>query len=122
MGKVNHDSKRQRRIRKKRQKENNPLLYYYNVHKQNAVKRELEFSITFEYWKKLWNNDIVNMKNKGLTLDRINPKKGYTNRNVRLISLTENATNGATIDKEIHNGKKTTADKKRAEQDYSSDF
>lgn len=110
--KVNHDSKRQRRIRKQRQKENNPLLYFYNIKKQTAKQKGIEFELTFLQWCKLWNNDIVNLKNAGYTIDRKNPLKGYTKTNVRLLTASENYSNGATIDKEIHNGTSKFKDKK----------
>jgi hypothetical protein len=110
--KVNHDSKRQRRIRKQRQKENNPLLYFYNIKKQSAKQKNLDFELTFQQWCKLWNNDIVNLKNEGYTIDRKNPLKGYTKANTRLLSAYENSYNGATVDKDIHNGKSKFKDKK----------
>lgn len=115
--KVNHDSKRQRRIRKQRQKENNPLLYFYNIKKQSAKQKEIPFDLTFQQWCNLWQNDIVRLKNEGYTIDRKNPLKGYTKANTRLLSAYQNSYNGATVDKDIHNGR-STASKKTKEETF----
>jgi hypothetical protein len=114
--KVNHSSKRQWKIRKARQKENNPLLYHYNIKKQSAKQSGKDFTLTFQQWCDIWKNDIVKLKKDGFTLDRKNPKKGYTKANTRLLQFSDNYSNGATIDKQIHNGTATQATKNRKEK------
>ena len=114
--KVNHNSKRQMKIRKARQKENNPLKYYYNMTKQNAKRRGHEFTITEKEFQKIFKNDIVGNKEQGYVLDRINPLKGYVKGNVRIVSAYQNSSQGAGIDKQIHNGNGTV--KQKIEEEF----
>lgn len=129
MARINHNSKRQRRIRKQNQKARNPLKYFFNAFKQNAKRKGRKFELTFDDYAKIWTGKNAkkwaeNMRRaeKGLpkkwVIDRVNPKLGYKKSNVQIISLRANASKGATYDKDIHNGVKP----ERAADEFQDDF
>lgn len=82
-----------------RRKANDPVGYFFDISKQNAKNRGLEFSITKEYFKSLVDQtDYLKrggMSNSSLTLDRIDNSKGYVKGNVQVITFEENREKGA---------------------------
>lgn len=77
-----------------RYKNNNPVAYTYQMIKCNAKRRGHEFTITLEYFEQ-WAIDNEYMENKGrlatsMSIDRIDPSKGYVPGNLQPLSLSEN--------------------------------
>jgi len=77
-------------------KESNPLRYYYNITKQAARQRgkvwELSFEDYTEFCSKTGYHDGRGRTPASLTIDRIDPSKGYTRENIRCLSHSQNST------------------------------
>jgi hypothetical protein len=85
------------------EKERDPVRYAYRVTRQNAKRRGKDWSITYEEWAEFCSRTQY-LENKGrgpnsASLDRIDPAKGYSLDNLRILSLSENSRKGATTDK-----------------------
>lgn len=78
------------RIREWRKKY--PLRAAYHRKKTNAKRRGIPFLLTYE--------DFILVYIPGLTLDRDNARNGYELSNVSPMSLHDNCSKGATIDKQ----------------------
>ncbi len=80
---------------KKLYKFRNPLRYYYNNMKQNAVRRKKPFSLSFEQYCELWylsgRLPHVVSDGKKWTVDRIDSSKGYQVGNVRIVDFVTNS-------------------------------
>lgn len=79
---------------KERQIAKDPILYAYRVLMNNAKRRGKEFTLTIEYFTKLVKeNDYMRKRGttaKSLQIDRMDETKGYTDDNVRCITLRQN--------------------------------
>lgn len=81
--------------RNKKWRETNPLLYLFSARKWNAKLRGKDFTLTFEQFVKFC-QDTGYDKFKGreascLSIDRIDPEKGYTFENIRAITVCNNS-------------------------------
>ena len=78
---------------------NNPRVSTYRNLKDNARKRGLEFNLTYDYYLGMmdcaaaWD---VQAETRGeiVTIDRVDPTKGYVMGNIRVVSLSENVIKG----------------------------
>jgi len=64
----------------------------YNMQKNMAINRGIEWDLTFEQWKQWWGDDIVN-RGKGpgkLVMGRIDTSEPYTWNNLNKVSHAEN--------------------------------
>lgn len=82
------------RCRKQYDKVVDPVRYTYNALKNNAKRREKEFSISLEYFRQFC-EDTGYMNGKGrrpdaLSIDRIDSSKGYIPGNIQVLTLSQN--------------------------------
>jgi hypothetical protein len=75
---------------------NNPILAMYTTLKCNAKRRGKDFTLTFEEWDQFVKEHKM-LENRGtepqsLTVDRIDPTRGYSIDNIRPLSHIENST------------------------------
>lgn len=80
--------------RKAEWKKNNPIRAAYCNLRTNAKRRGKEFTITFEEFEK-WCEETQYMFGKGrtatsYTIDRIDPERGYSIDNIRVLTNSEN--------------------------------
>tara|TARA_Y100000034_G_scaffold29728_1_gene36129 strand:+ start:10756 stop:11262 length:507 start_codon:yes stop_codon:yes gene_type:complete len=80
---------------RQRQKEQNPSRYYFDHLRNNAKNRGIEFHLTIEEFRKFCaETDYLDYKGKkagNLTVDRKNPKKGYSYNNIQVLTLSQNS-------------------------------
>ena len=94
--------------------EADPSVRLYLLSKRRAKKKGIEFNLTKEFVKNLWNKDSkicpilnakyqfgVRNKNFNPSLDRVDNNKGYLKKNVRLLSFKANSLKGDLVDVEI---------------------
>lgn len=79
---------------KRKYREKYPLKYWYDTLKMNAKRRRKEFTLTLKEFEKFCNTSGYDKK-KGktadsLSIDRIKDWEGYTNENIRAITLSQN--------------------------------
>lgn len=75
-------------------KEDRPETYFYNNLKQNAKRRGHEFNLTLEEFRQFC-KETGYLKGKGrkaksLTIDRIDPSKGYQLDNIQVLTNSDN--------------------------------
>ena len=79
----------------RKHKEKNPLRYAYTKLKSRAKERGHEFKLTFEQYKQFaLETGYLEKKGKtadSLSIDRIDPSRGYEVGNIRAVTLRENA-------------------------------
>ncbi|MGL4567323.1 MAG: hypothetical protein ACRCU6_02200 [Fusobacteriaceae bacterium] len=80
--------------RKRYTKEIDPAQYYYWNLKSNAKRRKKDFNLTLEEFR-IFCNKTGYLDKRGKTknsysIDRINPKKGYSLDNIQMLKLGEN--------------------------------
>lgn len=63
-------------------REKNPIRYKYLTLKSNAKRRRKTFTLSLEKFTEIYQ--------PGMTIDRIDPAKGYADDNVQCISLRDN--------------------------------
>jgi len=98
----------------KNKHENDPSYRLYLLSRRRAKKKGIEFNLTKEFVKKLWDKDDkicpilnqkyqfgINKKNLNPSLDRVDNKKGYIKSNVRFLSFRANSLKGDVEDIEI---------------------
>jgi|AntRauTorckE6833_2_1112554.scaffolds.fasta_scaffold01252_3 peroxiredoxin len=86
------------KCRSRKYKREHPFKYFYNVHRQNAKKRNIPWELTFEEFKEIWEESgkwnekrfNTELSKTTWTLDRKNVNKGYTKNNVRVVSMMLN--------------------------------
>lgn len=75
-------------------RQNHEIKYIYSNLKHNAKRRGKEFTITLdefvEFCKETGYVEGRGIKAENLTIDRIDPTKGYTKENIRAVTLSEN--------------------------------
>ena len=94
------------------------LLERWHGAKDRAIKQNLEFNITVDYLKYLWNNqngkcalsnlDMTYIFNSGriptnVSIDKINPSKGYIMGNIQLVCMACNQIKSDLSEKEMYN-------------------
>jgi hypothetical protein len=81
--------------RKRYQKENNTLTYVYGFLKNNAKRRGKSFELTKEEFKQFCEEtgylELRGKKAKSASIDRIDPRKGYSIDNIQILTLAENS-------------------------------
>ena len=89
-----------------KQKITNPFGYWYQVLKANAKRRGKVFTLTLEQFKKFAiDTDYLCGKGKSkhsLSIDREDNDKGYTEDNIRILTLSENSKKKDKIVKVLH--------------------
>ena len=83
------------KCKSKKYRKNNTLKYIYNILKESARRRGIEFKLTVDDIKTFTSNnpDYLNrkgQKSKDLTIDRINELKGYELNNLQVLTRKEN--------------------------------
>ena len=83
----------------RRYKSRHLIKYRYNIAKQSAKSRGIEWSLTYEEFAQFC-EDTGYLKGSGksrenLTMDRIDPSKGYSVRNLRVLPHYLNSKLGA---------------------------
>ena len=78
---------------------NNPVQYTYNALKSNARRRRKFFDLTIEQFRSFCEkNNYMELKGKtgaSASIDCIIAAKGYTEGNIRILSISENSRKGA---------------------------
>jgi hypothetical protein len=79
---------------KKQYREKNKLTATYQIMKDNAKRRNIEFSITLPEFKKFCTDtgylEIKGTEAESGTVDRRDPRHGYTLNNIQVLTLSEN--------------------------------
>ena len=79
---------------KKRYAEKHPMRYAFNTLRQNAKRRGKSFELTFEQFKEfaIATNYMAGrgIQKDSFHIDRINPEKGYSIDNIRVLTNSEN--------------------------------
>jgi hypothetical protein len=82
------------KCRKRKQKQKNPVKYFFNVLKQNAKRRGKYFDLTLEEFRVFCEKtNYLELKGKSgmaATIDRINNELGYTANNIQILSHFDN--------------------------------
>lgn len=80
----------------------NPKRSAYAALRDHAKGRGIAFSLTFDYFEgmldglRFWDHEAES-RGDALSLDRIDPTKGYVRGNIRVITLSENVIEGNKI-------------------------
>lgn len=86
------------KCRSRRQKEINPIGYYYNALRKNARRRKKEFNLTGEEFKKFCEEtNYIELKGrsmKAMCIDRKDHTKGYSADNIQILGSLENSSKG----------------------------
>lgn len=81
--------------RRQKQKIENPLRYWFDVFRQNARNRKIDFQITIEQFREFCEKTrYLELKGKGannLSIDRIKNNVGYIISNIRVLTLAQNS-------------------------------
>jgi len=76
-------------------KKMHPMRYHFNLLRCGARRRGIEFTLTFERYEQLAKeSDLQNNRGhaaSSLSVDRIDPNKGYTDDNIRICTISENS-------------------------------
>lgn len=85
-----------KRVRDHRSK--NPVWYAYQTLKHNAKRRNLEFSLSWEFFREFASStQYIQFKGReafALTIDRKRSDRGYTEDNVQIMLKYENSGKG----------------------------
>lgn len=104
---------------------NNPDKAAYRTLKDHAVRRKIRFTLTFsEFLKVAESTGYIDHKGTfadDLQIDRIDALRGYEYGNIRVISCSENASKGATFDKEAYRQQKISNNKKGKQNEEQID-
>jgi hypothetical protein len=88
-----------------RRRERDPIAYRFYLLKVNAEQRGKEFDITLEEFRSLCKETGYHLRSgrhaEGLTIDRIDPRQGYTRENMQVITCSENSSKGNTTDRDL---------------------
>lgn len=84
-------------------RENHPIHARFTRVKASAKKRKIEFSLTIEQFTKFCEETSYHQTSgstvEEMHIDRIDPNKGYSIDNIRILSCSENSYKGAYMDK-----------------------
>lgn len=76
-------------------KKKHPVKYAYQSLKGNARRRGKPFELTLKEFRQFCTQtDYINKKGRlagAASIDRIDPRKGYSSDNIQILSLSENA-------------------------------
>lgn len=83
------------KCRSRKYRANNKMNASYQILKDNAKRRGKIFDLTLEEYKKFC-DETGYLENKGksknsASIDRIDPRKGYTYDNIQVLNLSENS-------------------------------
>lgn len=82
------------RHRRQREKERNPIVYYFGALKQAARQRGKEFKLTLQQFRDFCSRtNYIELKGReanSLSIDRINPLLGYEVGNIQVLTKSEN--------------------------------
>jgi hypothetical protein len=82
------------KCRSKQYRDKNKLKATYQIMKDNAKRRNIEFSITLPEFKQFCTDtgylEIKGTEAESGTVDRIDPRYGYTLNNIQVLTLSEN--------------------------------
>lgn len=77
----------------------NPLTYAYDNLRSHAKERGIKFSITKEEFSLICEaTDYIEQKGRdpdSLSLDRIDPNRGYEFENIKVVTISENSSKGS---------------------------
>lgn len=83
---------------KRYQKEKNFLAYTFSSLKQNAKRRGKPFDLTLQEFKIFCKNTnylgLKGRKSESASIDRIDSTKGYSLKNIQVLTLSQNSTKG----------------------------
>lgn len=81
--------------KREKQKLENPFRYWYDVLRQNARYRKVEFTLTIEEFRKFCaKTNYLELKGKNAgsySIDRKDNKKGYSYGNIQILTLSQNS-------------------------------
>lgn len=76
-------------------KERDPVLYTLGILRRNARRRSVYFDLSIEYFRKFCEEtkyiELKGKKGFSLSIDRIDPSKGYIEGNIQVLSLAGNS-------------------------------
>jgi len=82
-------------------KEKHPMRYAFSVLRNNAKRRCIEFTLTYEEFQEFcYQYDYLRGKGKkaeSYSVDRIDNLKGYTKNNIQMLTLSENSRKGTKV-------------------------
>ena len=85
----------------RREKQRNPIRYFYRRLRNRAKERGHYFGLTLEEWTKfVTEHDLLAKRGKtatSLSVDRHDPRIGYVYSNLRVLTLSKNSSKGTTI-------------------------
>lgn len=86
------------KCRKRLYKERHPVRYTFSYLKNNARRRKHTFTLTIDEFVQFV-RETGYMEGKGrhadkLSIDRIDPRRGYTPDNIQVLTVSKNATKG----------------------------
>lgn len=106
-----------------KQKIENPLRYWFDVLRQNARSRGIEFLLTIEEFDKFCKKTgYLELKGKGadnLSIDRKDFRKGYVYDNLQLLTLAQNSRKRWIDLKIMHGGYPTPEELKELYGDFN---
>lgn len=82
------------KCRHRRWKAAHPVSYHFNKLKYRAIERGHHFALSRDKFAELWNEGLRESHGKtkfSLCIDRKRNNEGYTDENVRLLTLSENS-------------------------------
>ena len=84
------------KCRSRQYKERHPLRYYFNLLRCHAYRRKKHFSLSFECYAKAVTEANFTEELRGRTkccysIDAIDPKLGYRDGNIQVLSISDNA-------------------------------
>ena len=89
-------------------KENNQIAHVFDKLRSNAIRRDKKFTLTLTQFKAFCaDTGYLELRGRGrsdMSIDRIDPLKGYEEGNIRMITNFENAFKGSTYDVQVING------------------
>ena len=84
------------RCQRHRRRQNDPIGYTYDLLKQNAKRRGKVFTISKDYFRAFCLStgymDGKGKKAESMSIDRIDPSRGYEPGNIQVLSLSANST------------------------------
>lgn len=84
--------------RVRRWRENNKIQSCYLILKFHAKEREIEFSLSKEYWEKFCKETkyhlLKGIGKSDLTVDRKDPRIGYVEGNIQALTMKQNRRKG----------------------------
>lgn len=81
-----------------RRKVADPVGYIYDIKKQRAKERDIEFDLTIDQFRKFCKetgyHNLCGRAAEKMSIDRIDSSRGYSFDNIRMITVSENSAKG----------------------------